>query len=98
MFDNVTCTGSNSSKTVLKVYTRDKLESCLNGTEVHAVTSSETGDIEQYCGKKKFPLSLSLSLFELYQDGITFNTIYNLIDLFIFLRGAYVSNHVSVRL
>nr|XP_034332903.1 uncharacterized protein LOC105333663 [Crassostrea gigas] len=49
MFDNVTCTGSNSSKTVPKVYTHDKLESCLNGTEVHAVTSSETGEIEQYC-------------------------------------------------
>lgn len=86
MFDNVTCTGSNSTKTVPKVYTHDKLKSCLNGTEVHAVTSSETGEIEQYCGKKSF-LSLShfLSLSIIYQDGLTFNTIYNLIDLFTFL-------------
>lgn len=35
MFDNVICTGFNSNNTVLKVYIRETLESCLNGTEVH---------------------------------------------------------------
>lgn len=62
MFDNVTCTGSNSSNTIFKAYVGDKFESCINGTEVHNVTCSETGKIEQYCGKKSYISLTVLSL------------------------------------
>lgn len=99
MFDNVTCTGLNSSNTIFKAYFRDKFESCINGTEVHNVTSSEPGKIEQYCGKKSFIYltGLSPTHFELCQDGLTFCTKYNLIGFFILLRAVYVLKTVSVR-
>lgn len=62
MFDNVTCTGLNSSNTIVKAYVGDKFESCINGTEVHNVTRSDADIIEQYCGKKSFIYLTVLSL------------------------------------
>lgn len=60
MFDGVICAGLNLRKNIsVFLYVSDKIESCLNGTEVHNVTTLDPGEIEQYCGKN----SLSVSLF-----------------------------------
>lgn len=58
MFYGVTCEGSNLSNIIYKsMYVSKRLEYCLNGTEIHNVTTSSYSEMEQYCGK------LSLSLF-----------------------------------
>lgn len=59
MFDGVICTGSNSRNNIsVFLYVSDRLESCLNGTDVHNVTTLDPGKIEQYCGKNSLFLFL----------------------------------------
>lgn len=63
MFDDITCSGYNSSNMISKLlYISDTFKFCLNGTEVHNVKTSAPGKNEQFCGKQYF-LFPSLYLF-----------------------------------
>lgn len=54
MFDGVTCTGLNSRNTISEhLHVSDRLESCLNGTEIHKVTTPGSGKFEQYCAAQQ---------------------------------------------